>query len=76
MVLGQIYLFKKPFLIIKKSLRTGLGYNLQHAFLFVSLFFYMVVLHYKGEVLLFMPLLQSLMVFLALSVIFSKQQVV
>jgi hypothetical protein len=74
MVLGQIYLFKKPFLIIKKSLRTGLGYNLQHAFLFVSLFFYMVVLHYKGEVLLFMPLLQSLMVFLALAVIFPKQQ--
>jgi hypothetical protein len=74
MVLGQMYLFKKPFLIIKKSLRTGLGYNLQHAFLFVSLFFYMVVLHYKGEVLLFMPLLQSLMVFLALAVIFPKQQ--
>jgi hypothetical protein len=74
MVLGQMYLFKKPFLIIKKSLRTGLGYNLQHAFLFVSLFFYMVVLHYKGEVLLFMPILQSLMVFLALAVIFPKQQ--
>lgn len=74
MVLGQIYLLKKPFLIIKKSLRAGLGYNLQHAFLFVSLFFYMVVLHYKGEVLLFMPLLQSLMVFLALAVIFPKQQ--
>lgn len=74
MVLGQMYLFKKPFLIIKKSLRTCLCYNLQHAFLFVSLFFYMVVLHYKGEVLLFMPLLQSLMVFLALAVIFPKQQ--
>jgi hypothetical protein len=74
MVLGQMYFFKKPFLIIKKSLTSGLGFNLQHAFLFISLFFYMLVLHYKGEVLLFMPLLQSLIVILALSVIFSKQQ--
>lgn len=76
MVFGQLYLFKKPFFIIKKSLRTGEIYNLKHFFLFFILFFYMLILHYKGEVLLFMPLLQSLIVFLALSVIFPKQQVV
>jgi hypothetical protein len=74
MVIGQLYLFKKPFLIIKKSLRTGGIYNLKHFFLFFSLFFYMLVLHYKGEVFLYMPLLQSLIVFLALSIVFSKKQ--
>ena len=74
MVFGQLYLFKKPFLIIKKSSGTGGIYNLKHFFLFFSLFFYMLVLHYKGEVLLYMPLLQSLIVFLALSIVFSKKQ--
>lgn len=68
LIIGQLQFFRIPFKIIYNRLgRHSINKKyLNDLFFFGIIFLYILALHYKGEVILFLPILQILLIWLVL----------
>ncbi|AUC85233.1 hypothetical protein CW731_07945 [Polaribacter sp. ALD11] len=71
-VLGFFYIVFAQVLILKKTLRSKIDFSSKLFLLFTL--FYFFILHYKGEVLMSMPILQSILVLYSLNYLFIKDK--
>lgn len=74
---GHLFYFFKPFQIILSELRKRCGFeDLNLGLFFITILGYTLVLQYKGEVLLFMPIIQTMLFFVCYSFVENNKQLI